>query len=244
MAAVASLAVPAISTSATTEYFDVLNEIGAKTGIVKARNHVHRDGDWHRAVHVWIYAQSTHRLLIQKRAECKESWPNLWDISAAGHVTAGDQSLETAQRETQEELGVDVPVEAIEPLFSMQSAFNTNDDTFVNNEFIDVYLVTIKHEVPVDSFTLQQSEVASIRQVPAVLSRHSIVIVVQMYIGTEDLEKAFTSNDRAFVCPDASSEYMQIFKILHSRRTVPHGSLKTALGQIGMVQVEYICWQA
>ena len=96
-------------------------------------------GDWHRAVHVWIYAQSTHRLLIQKRAACKESWPNLWDISAAGHgallhrqnwsdllhaaetlllnhifciaVTAGDQSLETAQRETQEELGVDVPVE-------------------------------------------------------------------------------------------------------------------------------------
>jgi len=132
MAATASLAVPAVSTSATTEYFDVLNEIGAKTGIVKARHHVHRDGtntcyvvhmtvalcvgrrvtsfcpiryhgrlkprkvplqtcyagDWHRAVHVWIYAQSTHRLLIQKRAECKESWPNLWDISAAGHGAA------------------------------------------------------------------------------------------------------------------------------------------------------------
>ena len=44
MAAAASLAVPGVSTSATTEYFDVLNEIGAKTGIVKARNHVHRDG--------------------------------------------------------------------------------------------------------------------------------------------------------------------------------------------------------
>lgn len=227
MAAIASLAVPAISTSATTEYFDVLNEIGAKTGIVKARHHVHRDGDWHRAVHVWIYAQSTHRLLIQKRAECKESWPNLWDISAAGHVTAGDQSLETAQRETQEELGVDVPIEAIEPLFSMQSSFNTNDDTFVNNEFIDVYLVTVKDEVSVDSFTLQQSEVAAVR-----------------YIGTEDLEKAFKSNDSAFVCPDPSSEYMQIFQILHSRQAAPHGSLNTALGQIGMVQVEYVCWQA
>ena len=39
----ASLAVPT-SGSAPTEYFDVLNDIGAKTGIVKARNHVHRDG--------------------------------------------------------------------------------------------------------------------------------------------------------------------------------------------------------
>ncbi|DBA71420.1 TPA: hypothetical protein ACH3X2_011221 [Trebouxia sp. C0005] len=185
MAATASLAVPADSTSATTEYFDVLNEIGAKTGIVKARNHVHRD------------------------------------------VTAGDQSLETAQRETQEELGVDVPVEAIEPLFSMQSAFDTNNDTFVNNEFIDVYLVTVKDEVPVDSFTLQQSEVAAVR-----------------YIETEDLEKAFKSHDRAFACPDDSTQYMQLFKILYSRRTAPFGSLKTVLGQIGMVQVEYICWQA
>lgn len=51
MAASAPLAMPAAKTSAT-EYFDVLNEIGAKTGIVKARNHVHRDGKqvhthWH-----------------------------------------------------------------------------------------------------------------------------------------------------------------------------------------------------
>lgn len=44
MTAAVSLAVPATTTSAT-EYFDVLNEIGAKTGIVKARNHVHRDGN-------------------------------------------------------------------------------------------------------------------------------------------------------------------------------------------------------
>ncbi len=58
----------------------------------------------------------------------------------------------------------------------MQSTFNTNDDTFVNNEFVDVYLVTVKDEVPVDSFTLQQSEVAAVRQVSAVLYRHTIVI--------------------------------------------------------------------
>lgn len=56
MAAAAPLAMPATKTSAT-EYFDVLNEIGAKTGIVKARNHVHRDGKhvhtkpWHPLRH-------------------------------------------------------------------------------------------------------------------------------------------------------------------------------------------------
>jgi len=51
----------------------------------------------------------------------------------------------------------------------MQSAFNTNDDTFVNNEFVDVYLVTVKDEVPVDSFTLQQSEVAAVMKLSYVV---------------------------------------------------------------------------
>jgi isopentenyldiphosphate isomerase len=42
-------------------------------------------GDWHRAVHVWLYAMNTKRLLIQKRTAFKDSWPGLWDISSAGH---------------------------------------------------------------------------------------------------------------------------------------------------------------
>jgi hypothetical protein len=42
-------------------------------------------GDWHRAVHVWLYAMDSQRLLIQKRMELKDSWPGRWDISAAGH---------------------------------------------------------------------------------------------------------------------------------------------------------------
>jgi len=35
----------------------------------------------------------------------------MWDISAAGHVEAGDGALATAQRETKEEIGLDVPPE-------------------------------------------------------------------------------------------------------------------------------------
>lgn len=34
------------------EYFDVLDENGNKTGIIKLRNEVHRDGDWHKEVHI------------------------------------------------------------------------------------------------------------------------------------------------------------------------------------------------
>ena len=46
----------------------------------------------------------------------------------------------------------------------MQAAFDTNGGSFVNNEFIDVYLVTVKAEVPIEAFTLQDDEVAAVRQ--------------------------------------------------------------------------------
>ena len=36
------------------EYFDILNENGEKTGKVKERNKVHKDGDWHREVYIWV----------------------------------------------------------------------------------------------------------------------------------------------------------------------------------------------
>ena len=45
-------------------------------------------GDWHRAVHVWLYAMDTQRMLLQKRTAMKDSWPSTWDISSAGHSAA------------------------------------------------------------------------------------------------------------------------------------------------------------
>lgn len=65
--------------------------------LLNCRGAVHHDGDYHRAVHVWIYAECTQELLLQKRADCKDSWPGQWDISSAGHISAGDTSLISAQ---------------------------------------------------------------------------------------------------------------------------------------------------
>ena len=108
------------------EHLDVLTKSGHKTGISKPRHartvllnlvcgwvnnnnnwlinivyvfrgDVHRDGDYHRAVHMWIFAENTQQLLLQRRADCKDSWPGLWDISSAGHISAGDSSLVTAR---------------------------------------------------------------------------------------------------------------------------------------------------
>ncbi|PWA76984.1 nudix hydrolase [Artemisia annua] len=110
------------------EEFDILTKTGLKTGFSKPRSAVHRDGDYHRAVHVWIFAESTQQLLLQKRADFKDSWPGLWDISNAGHVSAGDTSLITARRELQEELGVTLPNDAFELLFVFLQEWSCLDE--------------------------------------------------------------------------------------------------------------------
>ncbi len=89
------------------EFFDVLDEQGNKTGKTKARTEVHRDGDWHRAVHIWI-VNDKNEALLQKRSPNKDSNPNMWDISCGGHLSAGEDTLAAAVREIKEELGVDV----------------------------------------------------------------------------------------------------------------------------------------
>ncbi|TYG46460.1 hypothetical protein ES288_D11G257900v1 [Gossypium darwinii] len=147
------------------EYLDVLTKTGKKTGVSKPRGDVHRDGDYHKAVHVWIFAEFTQELLLQKRADCKDSWPGLWDISSAGHISAGNSSLIKPQRELQEELGVILPKDAFELIFVFLEECVTNNGKFINNEYSDVYLVTTLEPIPREAFTLQDTEVSDVKYI-------------------------------------------------------------------------------
>lgn len=52
------------------EYFDILDENGNKIGKTKLRSEVHRDGDWHKAVHIWIL-NNNGDVLLQRRCAKK-----------------------------------------------------------------------------------------------------------------------------------------------------------------------------
>ncbi|KAL3818355.1 hypothetical protein ACJIZ3_004260 [Penstemon smallii] len=184
------------------EYLDVLTKNGQKTGISKPRGDVHRDGDYHRAVHVWIYAESTQQLLLQKRAECKDSWPGQWDISSAGHISAGDSSLVTARRELEEELGIALPKDAFELLFVFLQECVVNDGKFINNEYNDVYLVTTRDPIPLEAFTLQESEVSAVK-----------------YISLEEYRSLLVKEDPDYVPYDVNEQYGQLFEIISKRYT-------------------------
>ena len=143
------------------ELIDVLTETGALTGRVKEKSAVHRDGDWHRAAHVWVVA-ADGRVLLQRRALVKESWPGLWDISVAGHVSAGEGPLEAAIREAHEELGLVIAPAELTHLGTLQYSYCLRDD-YIENEFHDVYL--LRRDVDLTTLALDPLEVAEVTYV-------------------------------------------------------------------------------
>lgn len=144
------------------EAIDVLDASGNFTGRVKLKSDVHRDGDWHRSVHVWIVTPDG-RLLLQKRASTKQSHPNLWDVSAAGHISAGESSVVSAVREIEEELGLSVAPQELRLVAQSRIEWSLNEGRFLENEFHDIYMV--RRDVDVASLHLQASEVDDARLV-------------------------------------------------------------------------------
>jgi len=68
----------------------------------------HRQGLFHRSVMVLVY-DAAGRLYLQKRSPQKSLYPGRFDLSATGHVRAGEAREEAAARELFEELGLSAP---------------------------------------------------------------------------------------------------------------------------------------
>jgi isopentenyldiphosphate isomerase len=89
------------------EMFDVVTADGVPTGVSKRRADVHRDGDWHRAIHIWVYGidDGAPFLLLNQRGRHKDTWPGVLDATVGGHLSAGE-TVEDAYREIEEEIGI------------------------------------------------------------------------------------------------------------------------------------------
>lgn len=143
------------------EMFDILDENGNKTGKTKLRSEVHRDGDWHKAVHIWII-NNNGDVLLQRRCATKDSNPNMLDISSAGHLSAGDDSLTGALRELKEELNLDINPEDLHFIKTLKRT-SKYTATFINNEFDDLYILRTNKKI--DDMKFQKEEISEIMYV-------------------------------------------------------------------------------
>ena len=144
------------------ELIDVLTPEGEPTGTRKPKDEIHRDGDWHRASHVWIVAPDG-RFLLQRRSLRKTNNPGLWDVSTAGHVSAGESAINAAVRETFEELGLSIEPDELRFLATLRESCVLNQGTYFDNEFHEIFLV--RREVDLASLRLDPEEVVEVKWV-------------------------------------------------------------------------------
>ena len=144
------------------EYLDVVDMRGKPVGSIKSRLKVHRDGDWHKTVHIWLM-NTRRELLVQQRAAGKETFPGYWDISCAGHRCAGESAIDAALHETNEELGIVLEPDHLEYLFSVTTSSVLHNGTFIDNEIADVFLVRIQNSAA--AIRVSAAEVAAVRWV-------------------------------------------------------------------------------
>ena len=145
------------------EQIDIVCEDGQPTGLRASRAEVHRKGLWHRTVHIWIYNEK-YGVLLQKRSQNKESHPGLWDISCAGHISAGESSVDAAIKELNEELGVRARADDLKFLFSEKSFFVQQKGRYIDREIHDTYL--FRKVIPVDLLRIQTCEIECVKYIP------------------------------------------------------------------------------
>ncbi len=90
------------------ELWDILDENGNATGRLHERGKPMCDGEYHLTVYVLIENDNGEYLISQRTPN--KSLPHMWECTG-GNAVAGDDSLTTALKETNEELGI-----VLEPL--------------------------------------------------------------------------------------------------------------------------------
>ena len=141
------------------EYFDVLSEKGEYTGEIESRKDCHKLGLWHRAVVVFIISLDNQKVLLQKRSATKRMWPNLWDVTAGGHVLSGELGYESVIREAKEEIGIDINKDDLE---FIGSSISENHVGEINNKHFNEFYIVHK-DIDVKDIKLQEEEVQDIK---------------------------------------------------------------------------------
>ncbi len=136
------------------DLINIVNEKNELTGAQETWGNVHKKALIHRSVHIWIYNENGE-VLLQLRSKEKFTFPDLWDISCAGHVDLNEDPKASALRELEEELGLKInPVELVfKEIIKEEKAYNGLSE----NEFCYIYLLNYNGKA--QELILQKEEV-------------------------------------------------------------------------------------
>ena len=140
------------------EHIDILND---DLTVIKTclKSEAHKNGWLHGTIHVWFY-NDKGEILVQKRAKDKSSFPDLWDVSVAGHIGAGESAINAALREVAEEIGLSVDANNLNEIGVFKENFEHGAE-YIDNEVHHIYLC--KMDVDISSLKIQKEELSEIR---------------------------------------------------------------------------------
>ncbi len=141
------------------EMIDEYNFRGEKIGVVD-KDEAHAKGLWHKSVHVWIL-NNKNEILLQYRCADKKLYPDTWDCSFAGHISAGESSIDAILREGKEELGIDVDLNNLNYILTNREHLSYDD--IDSNEFVDIYI--LRQDVKLEDISFQEEEVSDAKYV-------------------------------------------------------------------------------
>lgn len=142
------------------ELIDVLDSKGNKTGIIKKKSDIKKDGDYHRAIAVLVI-NNNNEILMQKRSSNKKVYPNLWSIFVKGHVQAGESSIDACIRELNEEVGINITSNELNYLYTIYE--EVIKENFIERMFYDTYI--LRKDFNLNDITIQEEELSEIKLV-------------------------------------------------------------------------------
>lgn len=147
-----------------TERIIVLDKNGKIIGNAD-RNEVHRDGRWHRGVHVLVFNQKKE-VLLPIRSMKKSLFPGCYDVSVSEHVKEGEKYIDAAKRGLKEELGIRNAV--LSPLAEIRMRYAATD-----NHLSMIYSCTASSKVEIDKEEIGSAEFVDLATVKSLLSKKS-----------------------------------------------------------------------
>jgi isopentenyldiphosphate isomerase len=208
------------------ELFDIfdeaMNPIGQAT-----RAEAHAKGYWHQTFHCWLTRREGDQRFVsfQLRQTTKDTNPSCYDITAAGHLSAGE-TMAHAVRELEEELGVAVPFEQLVPLVRWQEEDEgaANGVPYIDREFSHVF--GLVWDEPLAAMRLQADEVAGLyeAELSAMIALFegqlekvdaSGIVIQEHESGIVNVDSHATVRASQFV-PRDPSYYIQVLRALQA----------------------------
>jgi isopentenyldiphosphate isomerase len=126
---------------------------------VMERIEAHMKGHWHKTFHCWVVTKKEGGyILFQLRSPEMINFPNMLDVSAAGHLEAGED-IKQGIREVSEELGIPISMESLHSLgYRVEVADQDNGQK--NREYQAVNILNL--DIPLSEYKPQIEEVSGL----------------------------------------------------------------------------------